>query len=48
MARAPKHAEVHGRFFRDIRPVNTIVQVTRFIDPAWLVETEVDAVIDAR
>ena len=41
-------AEVHGRFFRDIRPVNTIVQVTRFIDPAWLVETEVDAVIDAR
>ena len=38
-------AEVHGEFFRDIRPVNTIVQVARFIDPDWLVETEVDAVI---
>jgi enamine deaminase RidA (YjgF/YER057c/UK114 family) len=38
-------AEVHGRFFRDIRPVNTIVQVSRFIDPDWLVETEVDAVV---
>lgn len=38
-------AEVHGRFFRDIRPVNTIAQVTRFIDPDWLVETEVDAVV---
>jgi enamine deaminase RidA (YjgF/YER057c/UK114 family) len=38
-------AEVHGEFFRDIRPVNTIVQVGRFIDPDWLVETEVDAVI---
>jgi len=38
-------AEVHGEFFRDIRPVNTIVQVTRFIDPEWLVETEVDAVV---
>jgi enamine deaminase RidA (YjgF/YER057c/UK114 family) len=37
-------AEVHGEFFRDIRPVNTIVQVSRFIDPDWLVETEVDAV----
>ena len=38
-------AEVHGEFFRDIRPVNTIMQVARFIDPAWLVETEVDAVV---
>ena len=38
-------AEVHGEFFRDIRPVNTIMQVSRFIDPAWLVETEVDAVV---
>ncbi|HKQ58139.1 MAG TPA: RidA family protein [Candidatus Eisenbacteria bacterium] len=38
-------AEVHGEFFRDIRPVNTIVQVSRFIDPEWLVETEVDAVL---
>lgn len=38
-------AEVHGEFFRDVRPANTIVQVARFIDPDWLVETEVDAVI---
>ena len=38
-------AEVHGEFFRDIRPVNTTMQVARFIDPEWLVETEVDAVI---
>jgi len=38
-------AEVHGEFFRDVRPVNTIVQVSRFIDPDWLVETEVDAVL---
>lgn len=40
-------AEVHGEFFRDIRPVNTIMQVTGFIDPDWLVETEVDAVLSA-
>ena len=38
-------AEVHGEFFRDIRPVNTIMQVGRFIDPDWLIETEVDAVV---
>ena len=41
-----KVAAVHGEFFRDIRPVNTIMQVSRFIDPAWLIEIEADAVID--
>lgn len=38
-------AQVHGEFFRDIRPVTTIMQVSRFIDPDWLIETEVEAVI---
>src|SRR6516225_9089346 len=37
---------VHGEFFSTIRPANTVMQVTRFIDPDWLVEVEVDAVID--
>ena len=39
-------ADVHGEFFSDIRPVNTIMQVSRFIDPDWLVEIEAAAVID--
>lgn len=39
-------AAVRGEFFRDIRPANTIMQVSRFIDPAWLIEIEADAVID--
>jgi|SRR5689334_9074331 len=39
-------AAVHGEFFRDIRPVNTIMQVVRFIDADWLVEIEADAVVD--
>jgi len=37
-------AAVHGEFFRDVRPASTIVQVTGFIDPAWLIEVEADAV----
>jgi len=40
-------AEVHGEVFRDVRPVNTIMQVTRFVDRDWLVETEVDAVVES-
>ena len=37
-------AGVHGEIFKDIRPVNTVMQVVRFADPDWLVEIEVDAV----
>jgi len=39
-------ASVHGEFFSNIRPANTIMQVSRFIDPDWLVELEADAVIE--
>jgi enamine deaminase RidA (YjgF/YER057c/UK114 family) len=39
-------ALVHGEFFGEIRPANTIMQVSRFIDPDWLVELEADAVVD--
>ena len=39
-------ALVHGEFFGAIRPANTIMQVSRFIDPEWLVEFEADAVIE--
>lgn len=39
-------AAVHGEFFGQIRPANTIMQVSRFIDPDWLVEFEADAIID--
>jgi enamine deaminase RidA (YjgF/YER057c/UK114 family) len=28
-----------------IRPANTVMQVSRFIDPDWLIEFEADAVI---
>ena len=37
-------AAVHGEVFGGIRPVNTIMQVTRFIRAEWLVEIEADAV----
>jgi enamine deaminase RidA (YjgF/YER057c/UK114 family) len=38
-------AKVHGEYFADIRPANTVMQVGRFIDPDWLVEIEADAVV---
>lgn len=33
----------HGEVFADIRPVSTMVEVSRLIDPDHLVEIEVDA-----
>ena len=37
--------DVRKAVFADIRPVDTIMAVTRFVNPEWLVELEVDAVI---
>ena len=38
-------ARAHGEVFSSIRPVCTVVEVSGFVDPDWLVELEVDAVI---
>ncbi len=37
--------DVRKEYFRDVRPVDTIMAVTRFVNPEWLVELEADAVI---
>ena len=37
--------KVRAEYFRDVRPVDTIMQVSRFVNPEWLVEFEADAVV---
>jgi enamine deaminase RidA (YjgF/YER057c/UK114 family) len=47
MTRWREAARAHGEVFRDVRPACTFVQVSGFIDPAWLVEIEADCVVDS-
>ena len=42
----PDIAKVRGEYFKDIRPVDTVVEVNGFINKEWLIEIEVDAVVD--
>lgn len=37
--------KVRAEYFKKIKPVDTVMQVTRFINPEWLVEIEADAII---
>lgn len=41
-----KIAKVRGEYFKDIRPVDTVVEVNGFINKEWLLEIEADAVVD--
>jgi enamine deaminase RidA (YjgF/YER057c/UK114 family) len=37
--------DVRAKYRRDAKPVGTIMQVTQFVNPEWLVEVEADAVV---
>lgn len=37
--------DVRAQYCREAKPVDTIMQVTRFVNPEWLVEIEADAIV---
>jgi enamine deaminase RidA (YjgF/YER057c/UK114 family) len=41
----PEIARAHGEFFRDVLPVSTGYVVAALLDPRWLVEIELEALV---
>jgi enamine deaminase RidA (YjgF/YER057c/UK114 family) len=41
----PEIARAHGEVFRDVRPVNTSYVVAALLDPRWLLEIELEAMV---
>ena len=41
----PEIARAHGDVFRNVRPVNTSYVVAALLDPRWLLEIELEAVV---
>ena len=37
--------DVRKEYFADVRPVDTIMAIDRFVNPEWLIEMEADAII---
>jgi enamine deaminase RidA (YjgF/YER057c/UK114 family) len=45
ISRWQEYARAHGELFGDIRPATSMVEVSRLIDPAMMIEVEADALI---
>jgi enamine deaminase RidA (YjgF/YER057c/UK114 family) len=45
-AHSDRVGEAHGEVFGEIRPASTMVVVSALLDPRWVVEMELEAVLD--
>ena len=46
ISRWQEYGRAHSEFFKDIKPCNTMVEVRALIEPQYLIEIEVTAILD--
>ncbi|MEP7270626.1 MAG: RidA family protein [Acidobacteriota bacterium] len=46
ISRWEEYGRAHGEFFHEIRPCATMIEISRLIDPAMLIEIEADAIVE--
>jgi enamine deaminase RidA (YjgF/YER057c/UK114 family) len=47
ISRWQEYGRAHSEFFRDIKPCNTMVEVSALIEPEYLIEIEATAIINS-
>lgn len=48
ISRWEEYGRAHGEFFKSIKPATTMVEVSKLIDPHYLVEIEVTAIVEQK
>jgi len=46
ISRWQEYGKAHSEFFKDIKPCNTMVEVSALIEPGYLIEIEATAILD--
>jgi len=47
ISRWQEYGRAHSEFFKEIKPCNTMVQVSALIEPAYLIEIEATAILES-
>ncbi|TWF41221.1 enamine deaminase RidA (YjgF/YER057c/UK114 family) [Chitinophaga polysaccharea] len=48
ISRWEEYGRAHGEFFKSIKPATTMVEVSKLIDPRYLVEVEATAIVEQK